>query len=1127
MALLCSFPFTSYGPTFHERANTRLGDRRVNQALRMSLALIVCVSVGIPVLPVHLHAQDASSKQKKPPSKVRQNKAMAAYADAANFQTGGAIDLAIEAWQKFIDQYPNDAKVSKAAHYLGVCYMQQDPPEYAKAIEAFDKALEDKKYEVRSESLANLGWCLFAKGTASEKPNKKELGRVIQTFQTLQQEDSKSRFLDRVYFYCGEAEYSLGNPKKAVKHYDALLAMPQAKKSLLRCDALYARGVAQEDMKESDSAIASFHQFLKTCKKDSLVADVQLRLGDLHIMRREFPQAIESFQKAIDQSDSKDDQAYATFRQAFSYVQDKQPEQAAKLYQTLASKYPKSPYASSALMAAAQSLYRAKKFSEAAKRFSEVLKKGDEVSATEAAHWLARIAIDKQDHQQAIEIAEQQIKRGAKGPYTVELQMDLADALALNPKTVDRSLVIFEKVYREHPDDDLAPRALYNAAFSALQMGQSDQAIQLSKEFLSKFPRHALNQDVRFVHAESSLLAGKMDQAVKAYEVLLRATKATNPQRPVYVLRMGSASNTAKHYDRTVKLLKKEVKAFKNADQKSEAYLLIAQAHRSLSQHKKAATAFGQAVKESPNGPRAGEAKLLQGQSRLSHGDTTGARSRWNEIIEADPNGRMAMQAQYKLAELESSEGKHQAAIQRYQQILKTPSDKGLHPYAKFGLGFLKLQQEDFAGAAKTLTDLLKKFPKHSLASEALLTRGICYRNQKSIKAARSDLETFLATGPTGDPLGHALYELALVDGLEEQPAAATKRLERLVNQVPNYPGMDKVLYELAWALAESGQEKAAFDRFSTLASKYPNTALASEAAYFIGQRLYSQKKWKSAAAQFELAALGEADPMIQEKALYRWGWSLFKLGDYEPSEQAFAKLPKQFPKNSLAFDAKMMIGECRFKRADFKSSLAAYEFARKEIHEKNQSSKTLKSAAEQQIRELVLLHGGQSAAQLGDYEGAIQWYDELRQRFPSSRYLPQVFYETGFAYQQQGNDERALKFFGEVAENYRNEIAARSRFMMGEIHFANRAYHLAIPEFQRVMFGFGAEEAPKKIKNWQAKSGFEAGRCSEALRQSAKTEKARDKATKIAQKFFRYLIEKHSQHELAAKAKERLDAMQ
>jgi outer membrane protein assembly factor BamD (BamD/ComL family) len=162
----------------------------------------------------------------------------------------------------------------------------------------------------------------------------------------------------------------------------------------------------------------------------------------------------------------------------------------------------------------------------------------------------------------------------------------------------------------------------------------------------------------------------------------------------------------------------------------------------------------------------------------------------------------------------------------------------------------------------------------------------------------------------------------------------------------------------------------------------------------------------------------------------------------------------------------------------------------------------------------------------LEQWDTAIDWHNEHRKRFPSSRYLPQVFYETGFAYHQKGDLEKGLKFYTQVADKYRSEVGSRARFMIGEIHFANQAFEKSIPEFQRVMFGYGAEKAPAEIKNWQAKSGFEAGRCSEVLMQSAKTPASKQKALQFSKNFYSYVIEKHADHQLAAEARKRLEAL-
>ncbi|EMI58179.1 tetratricopeptide repeat protein, partial [Rhodopirellula sallentina] len=85
------------------------------------VALLLTSILVLASVPTTLRAQDDGAKSDPA--------AMALYADAANFQTNGAVDLAIENWQQFLSRYPDHKLAPKVAHYLGVCYMQSDPPE--------------------------------------------------------------------------------------------------------------------------------------------------------------------------------------------------------------------------------------------------------------------------------------------------------------------------------------------------------------------------------------------------------------------------------------------------------------------------------------------------------------------------------------------------------------------------------------------------------------------------------------------------------------------------------------------------------------------------------------------------------------------------------------------------------------------------------------------------------------------------------------------------------------------------------------------------------------------------------------------------------------------------------------
>ena len=1086
-------------------------------ARAVPVTVIVCLVLISLLPPGGSSAQAAESTEES----------IALYADAANFQTGGATELAIENWKKFLENYPDDDLASKAAHYLGVCYMQKEQPDYGAAAKAFETALQDKEYELREESLANQGWCYYASAGDGPQRDAARLQKTIATFQKLRDENPKSDYIDRAYFYSGEAAYGLGDRNKAIKLYNAFLALPKSKDSPLRCDAIYARGIALEELKLTDQAVASFKQLLGECADSALVVDVHLRLGDLMIMQRDYKGATASFDQAIDSASDDSDKSYAIFRQAYALVQDGKPNEAATRYDRLQKEFPDSPYAANASLASGQSLYRAGDVDQAATRFEQVLRQNNPVAATEAAHWLARIKLAKGDAPGAVRVAKGQLAAGAEGDFVVDLKVDLAEALSMNPSTVEESIRVAEQTYRDASTDPLAPRALYNAAFSSLQLNQFDRAGKLAAEFLQTFPTDQLAADVRFIVAESQLLTGKTADAVKNYKQLLEGSDSDAVQRSIWVLRCALAMNSIKAFDQTVALVKKEFAGLNQPNQKAEAQFLLGQAHLLAGQASEAAAAFGRVAEVSPAWPRLPEAMLLQGTALLSSGDRSGAETVWQKLIASSPSTKASDQARYKLAQGASDRGDHPAAIKLYDQIISADRDPSLLPYALYGRGWSQMQLGNHADALTALDAILKDYPDHPLRDDALIARGISHRTLGNLDAAESDLSAYLNAGPTGVNLGHALYEFAIVDQTRKRPAESAKKLQRLIEQVPDYPNMDKVLYELGWSLREAGSDKAAVAAFSQLIRDYPDTALVAEAAYFVGQHYYTSADWETSAKYYAIASDKASDAATGEKALYRLGWSLFKNAKLDEAKDAFQRQVDRHPSGKLAIDARMMVGECLFKDGKYAEALDSYGKGREKIRQADENADSIRDAAERQVRELILLHGGQSAAQLKRWDDAIGWYDELKERFPATAYLPQVFYETGFAYQQKNDNERALTYFGQVAEKYRRrEVGARARFMMGEIYFAEKKFDKAIPEFQSVMLGFGGEKAPDAIKNWQAKSGFEAGRCSELLMQTARTQDAKNRSLKFATQFYQYVVQKHPGHELAQKSAERLEAL-
>ncbi len=153
----------------------------------------------------------------------------------------------------------------------------------------------------------------------------------------------------------------------------------------------------------------------------------------------------------------------------------------------------------------------------------------------------------------AIPMLEEALKWADKTPSVLQLRMDLADALYNIPARIEEARRLYEKIATEHADDPLAPRAAYNAAFGALQLGKLDDARKWSELFLKKYPQDPLRADVAYVASESLLQQGQHEAAIGAYSKLIESDKA-NTSQPVWNIRLAMAYYLSAKYQDAINL---------------------------------------------------------------------------------------------------------------------------------------------------------------------------------------------------------------------------------------------------------------------------------------------------------------------------------------------------------------------------------------------------------------------------------------------------------------------------------------------------------------------------------------------------------------------------------------------
>lgn len=1100
------------------------------------LGLVICILVWSVAAPAPVQAQ-GNRNTKAPPKtgqtpgktgEVQKQKAADTaksdpaavnhYADAANFQNNGAFELAIEEWRKLLKDYPKDPLVSKASHYLGVCYMQQANPNYAEASQAFAQALADQKLEIRDESLINLGWCQFMQARATEADaaaQKKLYQQSRETLTDYVKSYPQGSSVDQALFFSGEIEYSLGNSKQAIDLYEQLIKNKALASSSWKADAQYALGVAYEQLKQDAQAKGVYDAFLNDNREHRLRNKVALRLADI-LLRTGAPAEAE---KMLQQAAAADDPLadYAMLRLGQSLAEQGKFAEASKMFEQMVAKFPKSEHAGTAKLSAGQMYFRAAQYPEAAKLFTEVLaSKGNQ--GAEAAHLLAMTLQRGPKAAEAIGVLEEALKWADKTPSALQLRMDLADALYNVPARIDEARQLYEKIATEHADDPLAPRAAYNAAFGALQLGKLDDARKWSELFLKKYPQDPLRADVAYVASESLLQQGQHAAAVEAYSKLIDSDKA-NTSQPIWNMRLAMAYYLGAKFQEAIKHLQSKQAVFTQPNEKAESLYIIGSSLLAMDKPAEAIKQFEASLSTADKWSRADEVMMQIVQAYQRSNDPAGALKTLADFQTRFPQSRLRFQARYRTAQLKAAQQDFDGAVADYQAIINEPTAASMHDFAKYGIVLSLMKQEKYEAALTALDPLTAGKLSESMTIETLLARSICLRKLGKLDDSIAMLGKFMAAGPTGVQLANGLYELGMAQVEKKQYDEAIVAFERVLKEVPDYPARDKILYELGWAWADKQDVTKSGPYFQELVDKFPNSDLVPEAVYQLAQQQFEAKQYDKAAPLYASVVTKANTQDLQEKAVYKLGWSLFQQNKLGEAAKEFRSQADKYPNGRFIIDAHFMSAECLFKQDKFQEAFAGYQVARQML-EKNP-----KADVTEQVRTLIYLHGAQCLREQKKWADCDAWLREIVTRYPNSPYLSTVVYEMATAKQNLNQADDALKLFGEVATKYRDEVAARARFMMGELYFSQSKFDKAIPEFQRVMFGYGAEKADPATKNWQARGAFEAGRCSEALIKDLKGE-ARTKAIDFAKDFYQYVIDKHPAHQVTQQAQARLSEL-
>ena len=867
-------------------------------------------------------------------------------------------------------------------------------------------------------------------------------------------------------------------------------------------------------------------------------------LGICHLHGKKYAEAIRAFQTLMEK--------YPTFSNAESAqynlgiaryqaaVESKKPEDfrlAAEALAALAGKYPQGQTTASALYYQGESLLSASDAKGAMEAYKKLLGSFPKSTwAPEACYALGTAQQEAGLDGDAVASFRKFLAgpTAAGGDLAAEVRLRLGLSLLKQKKFAEAEpLLAAAAATADFAGADLA---LLRQGQCRLQLGRPAEAAEVLADLLRRFPNSPYKAEAALAAGRCYFTTGKLAEAQKLLEPLARAQgreaveavywlaqtllKLSKPQEALAAaeagLKMGAPGDAAAQLE----LIRADA-LYELPGRRAEAVPLYEKFASQHADHPLTAQALymaaSAAFSEKDYATARRDAELFLGNARLAHhelapavlwlaaesclapagGDPAKAEAWYRQVADRFSKTTYAAQAQYKLGEMAARRKKHDEAIGRFKQCLAASPTADLAARAHYALAAACFAKGDDTAAGAALDELSAAHPDPALAARARFLRGLLLQRQKQLDAAAKELEGFLGGQPSADEAADARYTLALCRIAMKQFEQAGAALAQLVQQKPGYAAADRAYYELGHALLLDNRADDAAKAFATLAEKYPDSPLAAEGWFHVGHQheaaaeLATADEQKAAAlaraAEAYSAGLAKAkDADLQEKLRYKLADMQFRRKQFSQAAATLQSQLREHPAGSLAGAARFLAAECLFGQDKFDEAMPLFA--------KSADDKTAKYRAQ------ALYRAGVSAANLKRWSESQKFYETLAGDFPKFEQIHEARYGMAVALQNQGRSAEAGAVYEQIVKATESETAAKARFMLGELAFADRRFEDAIEQYVFVTSGY-------PYKHWQALAQFEIGRCFLSL---GKRQKAVDA--------FQTLVTKYPDH---AKAKD------
>ncbi|MEX0778851.1 MAG: tetratricopeptide repeat protein [Balneolales bacterium] len=628
-----------------------------------------------------------------------------------------------------------------------------------------------------------------------------------------------------------------------------------------------------------------------------------------------------------------------------------------------------------------------------------------------------------------------------------------------------------------HPNDDLAPAALY--ARGRLYLNEeryqaSTDAFELLRE---NYPNHDLTRRVGTALGESYFQQGRYEEAIASLENAIQYLEGESESKAILLI--AESYNYLDQLQRAISYYRRYINLNKGNGKAALAHYGLGWVYHKQQVYHWAAESYGNAATGNDDEIsrkalyyKAVNEKLssrydLAMETFQEFGDlyqdgfwVEEAYYEWAvtafemsnhvkslevllSLIRSDVELDSAGEVLTLLGESYFANNEFTRAIQAFEEAEKLgDASPGIQRQAKFQRAWVQYQNQAYDAAQPTFQTLYEESSSSELSGEALFWSADSYYNMENWSRASNQFDRFLREYPNHEFTGAARYSLGwsyFKLGSYDQAVGP------LVAFLNDYEPPPIALYpydvDTRLRVADSHFALSNYDE----AISYYEEAVGEEsggdyALFQIGNSYHRDEQTFEAVSTFRRLIRIFPFSQLRVQAHYNIGYIYFLTGNYTQAIEEFNSLIDNFPNSSWAARSQYNIGDAYYNAADYEDAIVAY---RNVLEDYPRSDYIIESINGIQF--------SQSAA--GEDDSSREVMEDFLDNHPQAGTADRLRYQLAQNQMQSGNHEDAISSFRNYMRTTNSDqLISEAQFNIGEAYERLNDESSAIREYQRLI---------------------------------------------------------------------------